>query len=95
MSEALREKIEEWNDEAEVIREGLWYCGPKLISNFLWSNPNISLRQMAKNVGYSPAYLSRIQNGHEIISTDAYLRISNYIDKAAQPQKGQDNETRE
>lgn len=70
-------------DEAEDIREGLADHGPILIRRLQdrdgWGA--VSLRALAREVGLSPTYLSRVMNGQIIISTWSYLKLHELLRK--------------
>lgn len=71
------ERVQAWLDEEEIIREGLAYEAKQLISQLQDRGgfAAISLRKLAREVGLSASYLSRVVHGKEIISPRAYLRL--------------------
>ena len=67
------ERITNWIDEGETIREGLAINGPQLIVE---ATKTISLRELSRRTGFSPTYLSMVMNAKVVISPEAYVKIS-------------------
>lgn len=74
-------RIVDWQDEGEIIREGLAYETPRLIAALQNRNgfATMSLRNLAKAVGLSVTYLSCVDKGHIVASPGAYLKLWNYF----------------
>lgn len=75
--DTLAERVREHLAEADVLREGMAHEGPHLIQRLQDSEGwgCTSLRSIARRSGLSPAYLSMVVNGKQIISLGAYLRL--------------------
>lgn len=74
---ALADDIDSHEDEARAIRQGLAHDGPALIRALLDRGgfAACSLRQVAREAGLSPTYLSYAVNGRVILSGGAFLRL--------------------
>ena len=71
-------RVQDHIDEAQVIREGLAHEGPELIGRLMqWPETanGPSMSEIARRVGLSKTYLSRVYNRHEIISPGAFLKL--------------------
>ena len=70
-------RIEAHKKETKVIREGLAQSGPALISDLQDRDgfASHSLRAVAREVGYSAAYLCDIMHGRRIVSPRAFRRL--------------------
>lgn len=78
MSDEFVRRIREHQEEENVIKEGLSYKGPSVISRLMdWPETanGASLSEIARRSGYSKTYLSRIFTGQIIISKFAYLKL--------------------
>lgn len=81
--DAFAVRIRDHLEEAEIVRKGLWHEGPRLIKRCLSvgypHGEARSLRELARIVGVSATYLSRVMHGHEIVSAGTYLRLSDFL----------------
>lgn len=68
-------RVKNYLDEELVIREGLWYEGPLLIERL---TAHKSLRQLARETGFSPTYLSQVSSGKVILNERAFVRLSEH-----------------
>ena len=81
--DAFAIRIRDHMAEAEIIHQGLWDEGPALIAECqdVGYPPGQyrSLRELARIIGVSPTYLSRIRHRREIVSMKTYLRLSDFL----------------
>lgn len=67
------DRVSDMLDEQIIVREGLAYEGPRLVE-YLCRNQ--SLRQLSRESGLSPTYLSQVRNARTIISPEAYVSLA-------------------
>ena len=67
------ERVTNWIDEGAIINEGLSICGPQLIAKL---TRGISLRELARQTGLSPTYLSLVANAKVTISPGSFVKLS-------------------
>jgi len=79
----LADDIEQHDDEARCIREGIAHEGPQLINRLLDRGGfgACSLRQVAREAELSPTYVSMALNGKAILSHDAFVRLARLLEE--------------
>jgi len=76
--------IQAHEDEAREIRKGIAHDGPRLITALQdrGGYGACSLRQIARESGLSPTYLSLALNGKAILSPGAYVKLARVLEGA-------------
>lgn len=70
--EAFANRVNDWIEESGDIREGLDHYGHRLVESMCVGR---TLRQLARDSGLSPTYLSQVNNERVIISPHAFARL--------------------
>lgn len=80
----LANDIEAHEDEAREIRKGIAHDGPRLITALQdrGGYGACSLRQIARESGLSPTYLSLALNGKAILSHGAFVKLARVLEGA-------------
>lgn len=82
----LAADIEEHEDEARAIRAGLWEMGPKLVTALrdIGGFGATSVRQIARESGLSPTYVSHVGSGKCIPSPHAFVKLADLLRRKSQ-----------
>jgi len=78
MNNSFVTRLEDYHDEGVVLREGLAHEGPKIVTQAAVAFG--SLRGAARESCLSPAYLSRVRSGKDVISLQAYLTLARLVE---------------
>jgi len=74
------DRVRAYIDDGEVIRDLLKRDGPHIIQRLLnMPHYECSLRQLARKIKKLVAYLSRITNGHIVISPRLFIELSEML----------------
>jgi len=82
MTDSFADKIREYLADKEIIREGLWHEGPALI-RALQDRGGFgacSVRQIARESGYSATYLCRVARGQLIMAPRCYVKLAEMLE---------------
>lgn len=79
--ESLRIDIEGHIEDANQIRKELWHIGPGLITKMRDRGGfgATSIRQIARESGLSPTYISQCANGKAILSPAAFVTLATML----------------
>jgi hypothetical protein len=86
----LADDIEAHEDEASEIRRGIDHEGPNVIRALQdrggWGA--CSLRQIGRESGLSPTYLSQAASGKAILSPGAFVKLVRLLNKSRKAVRG-------
>jgi len=70
---SFAERVENMIAEQEIVREGLWHEGPRVVDTLM---RRTSLRDVGRRSGLSPTYLSQVLHSKTIVSPAAFVALS-------------------
>lgn len=79
----LADDIVQHDDESKAIRAGIAHLGPQLVTALrdVGGFGATSVRQIARESGLSPTYVSQIGSGKVIASPSAFVTLAKLLEK--------------